>query len=533
MPPQMANPSPNNGWLRLGTALGIGLLAAICTHSWWNEVSPWASVAFFVAAATVVDMPQAAREMAPYPHFAVLIAALQYGLAPLASHYYASDTEYRIASVTRFFAYGGPVLLVVALGWTVSFLGLSRGTAASPRRQHNPRLARELDLLLWGGMLFDYFGPGLSGGGLGFVVVLLGNLRYLGAIGWMILARPGWKVRIIAVLAYELINANRSAMFHDFILWALSLLGVYMAMRRLKVTVFLAWLAAMVAFVFCLQDAKWEIRQANWFGDNQVTVFGRPLELSSWTRPFVSVLCVADSACKLFAGGYDEESLADSVTRFNQGWIIDCVLQHVPENEPFARGETIYSALEASFLPRVLAPNKLLAGGRDNMERFAGRTLVEGTSMNLGFAGEMYANFGYRGGIIGCGIYALVLGLLCRWIAVRARTSPLWWAIAAYAGHWALKAETDVGSVMNYVTKASLIVFAVTRCLPAFKAELRGQRPEARLQDNETTDYGTTRPQDYRTTGQRDQGTRKQRTARKRAHETARLRENATRQPDL
>ena len=116
------------------------------------------------------------------------------------------------------------------------------------------------------------------------------------------------------------------------------------------------------------------------------------------------------------------------------------------------------------------------------MERFAGRTLTEGTSMNLGFAGEMYANFGYLGGVVGCGIYALVLGLLCRWIATRARTSPLWWAIAAYAGHWALKAETDVGSVMNYVTKASLIVFAVTLCLPALRAELRGQRSEGRGQ---------------------------------------------------
>jgi hypothetical protein len=110
----------------------------------------------------------------------------------------------------------------------------------------------------------------------------------------------------------------------------------------------------------------------------------------------------------------------------------------------------------------------------------------------------------------------------------------LWWAIAAYAGHWALKAETDVGSVMNYVTKASLVVFAVTLCLPAFKAELRGHKSLARrrddkttrprdhattgpldhqttrLQDHQTTrprDHETTGPRDYRTTGPRDHGT--------------------------
>jgi len=508
---QMDNARPNSVWLRLGTAVGFGLLAAICSYPWWKGVSPWASMAFFVAAATVADMPQAALEIAPYPHFAILIAALQYGLAPLASHYYVSDTEYQIASFAGYFAYGGPVLLAVALGWSVSFLWFSPGPAPPPRQLDNPGLARELDWLLWGGMMFDYIGVGFGGSGLGFVVVLLGNLRYLGAIGWMILATPGWKERLAAVLAYEVIRANQSAMFHDFILWTLSLLGAYMAMRRLKVTVFLAWLTATVAFVFFLQDAKWEIRQATWFGNNQVTVFGRPLELSPMTRPFVSVLCVADSAHKLFAGGYDEESLADTVTRFNQGWIIGCIQRHVPASEPFARGETIFRALEASLLPRVLAPNKLLAGGVGNMERFAGRTLTEGTSMNLGFAGEMYANFGSRGGIVGCGIYALILGLLCRWIAVRARTSPLWWAIAAYAGHWAMKAETDVGSVMNYVTKASLVVFAVTLCLPALRAELRGQRSEdrgrtreggtsmnaeGRMQNAENTRRRTTRRRD-------------------------------------
>jgi hypothetical protein len=31
--------------------------------------------------------------------------------------------------------------------------------------------------------------------------------------------------------------------------------------------------------------------------------------------------------------------------------------------------------------------------------------------MNLGFAGEMYANFGLWGGVLGCGVYSLVLGL--------------------------------------------------------------------------------------------------------------------------
>ncbi|MEI7939558.1 MAG: hypothetical protein WCK27_22980 [Verrucomicrobiota bacterium] len=465
---------PGSAWARLGTAVGIGLLTAICSYPWWHEVSPWASIAFFVTGATIADLPQATLAMAPFPHFGILIATLQYGLAPLASYYYAPEEEYRIGNFARYFAYAGPAILALALGWIVSILGLRSGATAVPRRRSNPRLLLELDLLLWGGMAVSYFAEGFGGGGLAFLLVLLGGLRFVGAIGWMILAQPGWKWRVAVAVAYELMGANRSGMFHDFILWGLSLMGVYVFLRRFRGSVLLAWMAVLAAFVFFLQDAKWQIRQTTWGGEGAVTVFGQRVQMSPWTRPLVSVLCVADSASKLVVGGYSDESLDYSINRFNQGWIIDLVLQRVPDTVPYARGETVLRALEASLLPRFLAPNKLLAGGKDNMERFAGRTLGEETSMNLGFAGELYANFGYWGGIVGCGIYALVLGLLFRWVAVRAGTSPLWWAVAAYVGHWALKAESDVGSIMNYVTKGSVVVLALIFCMPALRAELRG-----------------------------------------------------------
>jgi len=101
--------------------------------------------------------------------------------------------------------------------------------------------------------------------------------------------------------------------------------------------------------------------------------------------------------------------------------------------------------------------------------------LTEGTSMNLGFGGELYANFGYWGGILGCGLYALVLGLGFRWVARRAHASPIWWAILVYVGHWALKAETDIGAVLNYIVKAAIVACVAAMCLPAVRAELAGR----------------------------------------------------------
>ncbi|MCX6896409.1 MAG: hypothetical protein NTZ16_13110 [Verrucomicrobia bacterium] len=92
--------------------------------------------------------------------------------------------------------------------------------------------------------------------------------------------------------------------------------------------------------------------------------------------------------------------------------------------------------------------------------------------MNLGYAGEMYANFGHVGGIIACGVYALVLALVFRWICARAFTAPLWWCVMPYVGFSALKAEDGVAEILNWTVKATVVMAAVCYAFPAFRRAL-------------------------------------------------------------
>jgi hypothetical protein len=476
----MSNRLPLPAPARWASAATSGLFLAAVTYHWWHDVSPWLGFIIALDAATVADMIWVARNMVPLPHIAILIASLQYGLAPWASSLYPSTIpEYQIADLKEYLKYAGPALAAMALGFLVSGIGMHVRAPRFDRHPPTRQLLGELDLLLWGGIVISFLGSGVTGN-YAFVVVLLGTLRFVGGIGWMITAAKGWKWRIGAMLFYEVYLATVAGMFHDLILWSLSLLAVYVYLRQIKRTVFVSVMVGLVFGVFFLQDAKWTLRAGIWEEGGEIIVFGKPMTYSDWERPFVTALCLVDSSTKLFTGGYSDESIADSITRFNQGWIIDRVMHHVPAEEPYARGETLWWALRASLLPRVLAPDKLVSDGKVNMERFAGHVMTGGTSMNLGFAGEMYANFGLWGGVAGCGFYALLLGLFFRWAAVLAQKSTFWWAIAVFCGHWAFKAETDIGSVTNYVVKSAVLIFVVTCAMPSLRGELLGRRPKIR-----------------------------------------------------
>ena len=75
--------------------------------------------------------------------------------------------------------------------------------------------------------------------------------------------------------------------------------------------------------------------------------------------------------------------------------------------------------IEAAFLPRFLAPNKLKSGEKEIFNEFSGHKLNEGTSMGLGIFADGYIAYGTWGVYIfgfALGlIFALTFKLVERW----------------------------------------------------------------------------------------------------------------------
>jgi hypothetical protein len=164
---------------------------------------------------------------------------------------------------------------------------------------------------------------------------------------------------------------------------------------------------------------------------------------------------------------FEERSFFLIYTRMNQGNIVTQVMQRIPTIQPFDDGKYLFKTILSSFVPRFLWPDKPEAGGRFNMQYYAGKKMNLVTSMNVGPLGEAYGSFGTRQAIL----FMVLLGLFIRWvygIVFRiSRKTPLlvlWLPVMFYQITYS--AETDTLQILNSFIKTAFFVAILYRFLP-------------------------------------------------------------------
>ena len=156
----------------------------------------------------------------------------------------------------------------------------------------------------------------------------------------------------------------------------------------------------------------------------------------------------------------DADNMFFTAARMNQGWLVAVTMDRVPARHPFGYGETLWDSFLAAFVPRFIWPEKPNAGGRQNLKRFWGLSIV-GYSMNIGTLGEAYANFDKLGGIFYMFLYGLFFNFFLSSILKMSEKRPTLMLWLPFLFFYSISVETDLYTTMGALIKAMIFTWII------------------------------------------------------------------------
>jgi len=289
------------------------------------------------------------------------------------------------------------------------------------------------------------FVSGFFGAELGFVFYLLSSFKFIGAF-MIILSTKKLKTWVlILVFGSIIVSTLQKAMFHDLLTW-LIMLGAVLAIKYKPSIVFKTiGVALFILLAVIIQQVKGDYRQAAWGGE------GGGAGWNSFEK------AVDEKSTQ--GGLFSTSSLAKSNVRINQGFIITNIMNNIPAREPFSNGKEMIQILEAAFLPRILAPNKLNAGDRTLFMKYSGMQLRKGTSMALGSVGDAYINFGIFGGCIFMFVWGWLFDVVLNGFEKYSKIYPLLLLFTPLVFYYPIRPDCELQTSMGHLVKSCVLIY--------------------------------------------------------------------------
>jgi hypothetical protein len=303
----------------------------------------------------------------------------------------------------------------------------------------------------------------------GFVFYLLSSFKFVGAFMLLLGTRKLKPVVMAVVFGSLVLSTLIGAMFHDLLTW-LIMLGAILAIKYKPSTLLKA--GAAFGFFFMavvIQQLKGEYRKIAWGEEGGgVDAFGKVYDKKQEEKGFLSF-----------------ESLAESNLRINQGFIITNIMNNVPARIPHENGKQLLQILEAAFLPRFLAPNKLSAGDRTIFMKYSGMFIAPGTSMGLSSPGDAYVNFGTLGGSIFMFFLGLLFSEVLNGFRKYSRYYPVLLLFTPLVFYYPIRPDCELQTALGHLVKSCFLIFLIVQI---WKHRFKGLgrrlvQPGARFQD--------------------------------------------------
>lgn len=448
-------------WLRL---LGLCAVTGLILSTFFFDGDIWVAAACGLSVAIFVHLCSVADRYVAFPGLICFVASIELLLAPVvASALPPTFHEFQMAvPLDMYLQYAIPAIaaLWIGLHWPLNRVLLETRLWTEPSTLA-PRQRLQLDVVLVLSLLLSSFARDFPAQ-IFFLVTILGSFSFFSALAWMLTRTPGWKIRVAIVMLQLIATASADGIFYVVLQWCGFFLLVYAFRSRWRSRLALALILATAGAVI-LQYVKSDYR--HYIGTHNASFVERVSALGSmaWNK----VMSNDDPNGMIFG---------DVLVRFDEGWIVSRIMKVVPHQVPYAEGGTIEDALTYSLIPRALFPSKPQGASRILFARFTGLQLNSSTSMGLSIIGEMYANFGYWGGVAGTFVFGSLVGLAYARFAKLARKSPHWWAAAPIVLLAAIEPAWNFEDISNYIVKSALVLFVLVSVVPAFR-ELLALKP--------------------------------------------------------
>jgi hypothetical protein len=439
--------------------LGLGAATFVALVDWIRpDVTVWPAMGLLLTALVFGHMCMAASRYVAFPDLIVFAACLQWVVAPWLADAYPPRLPmfHNALQASEYLPYAVTSTLALWIGLQLPpSRYLDKSWWYPTLEPLSPQVSRVFDGIIVAGLMAGWYSS-MVPSSLAFLAYLLSSFRFFAAMGWMVTETPGWRLRVAIVFGLLVVESAAGGMFYLVVHWGGYFALVYAFMRHWRWKLGAAVLVGLIG-LGVLQQIKPAYR------------------IKIDTQAYGTV-----AAVKLFAGmmwdrvrGADQRELdldtGDTLVRFNQGWIISRIMVHVPKIQPYARGQTLTDAAVFSIVPRFLFPDKSTGVSQEFFLMYTGVTLPRGTTMGLGIIGEMYANFGFGGGIVATFIYGVLLASVFCFLAGRALVNPLWWAVGSVVLLPAAEPGINIEDIANHVVKASIVLMILWRLLPPMR----------------------------------------------------------------
>jgi hypothetical protein len=449
---------PSGRWPSI--VLSATIVAVLFFPIYVNE-SLWLGAALFLLVLVGRHTVEASARAPWLPGLVTLIALIQGVFGSWAAYHMPQGVFPMAVPEPEYFAFAVPSVLALTAGMYLPLLSPGRSPARHVGELAAPlstgRLATTCDQMVWVGLGLRLFVQPLVGAGLSFAVSLVASISYVGAYGLLLLGSPRWRTRLAVVLLVEASLAAVDGIFIGLISWCAHSAVLIVYGRRTKPWSMFAIAGVALVVLMAINGFKRDYRRE--IASTNVSLSDRA---TLATQRFIET--VTDPAIL-----FSPENVAVNASRLNQGNITSRILFWVPVREPYADGETIAEDFRAALLPRFLAPDKYISGANNAFTRFTGLVLPPGTAIGLSVPGELYGNYGARGELIGVFVYGLMIGTLVRFFIVRAAANPLWFAWSPVVLFSTISAESELGGILNQVTKSIVVMLAVVYVVPAWR----------------------------------------------------------------